>query len=122
MEKAQTAVFKIDSYYRKLLLECYKDEEDAMMTYERTKDEVIAQLLPYALVDNYWWEQESIAMAYFQIHNQILVVKAKTFQKYYHKLMGKKYDYAEFADAKKRAEILKEAQAKYVQKASKKSK
>ena len=88
MEKAQTATFRIDSYYRNLLLECYKDEEDAMMTYERTKDEGIEQLLPYALVNNYWWEQESIAMAYFQIHNQILVVKAKTFQKYYQKLMG----------------------------------
>ena len=117
MSDVGTTVKRIDAYYENLLKECYKDEEDAMATYAQTRDAVIEQLLPYALTNNYWWEQENIAMAYYQIHNQILVVKAKTFQKYYRKLMGKRYDYATFADPKKRQEIINEAEKKYIEKA-----
>lgn len=117
MSDVVEAINRINGYYENLLRECYKDEEDAIATYEQTRDAVVEQLLPYALTNNYWWEKENIAMAYYQIHNQILVVKAKTFQKYYRKLMGKKYDYAAFADPKKRQEIIKEAEAKYIEKA-----
>lgn len=117
MSNVNDAIIRITDYYFNLLKISYRDEEDAMMRYAETRDAVIEQLLPYALEKNYWWEKEDINMAFYQIQNQILVVRAKAFQKYYQKLTGQKYDYSVFSNPEKRAEIIKEARKKMSAKA-----
>lgn len=111
--RLEEAKERIIIYYRELIDESYPDDDEAKEVYKNTLDEVIQQLLPYAMNDNYWWEKNDIDMAYYQIHNKILVVRTKDFEKRYKELMGKKYNYAEFSDPRSRAAILKLAEAKY---------
>ena len=110
--KLEEAKERIIIYYRELIDESYPDDE-AKEVYKNTLDEVMEQLLPYAMDGNYWWEKNDVAMAYYQIHNKILVVRTQDFEKRYKELMGKKFDYMEFADPRNRAAIIKLAETKF---------
>ena len=111
--KLEEAKERITSYYRELIDEIYPDQDEAIEVYKDTLDEVMEQLLPYAMYGNYWWEKNDIAMAYYQIHHKVLVVRGKDFEKRYKELMGKKFDYMEFADPRNRAAIIKLAETKF---------
>ena len=119
MSRVIEAVERISTYYMDLLKKSYRYEADASYAFERTRDDVIDLLLPYALADNYWWEKEDLAMAYYQIQTKILVVKTNTFKKYYKKLMGKKFDQGDFLNPEKRQKIVEESKIQYAKKVGK---
>jgi hypothetical protein len=104
---------RILNHYMKVLSESYADKKEAYSVYYDTYHDVIKELVPYALENNFWWEKNDVKMAYYQMQISTLVVNPKVFKKYYHKLMGSRFDQIAFADPEKRKEILKEADLRY---------
>lgn len=106
---------RILSYYKELIEET--DVKDTGLKnydyYKFTSRDIVERLLPFAKDGNYWWEERSIKMAYYQMKIDILVVPFKDYCEYYKKLMGKEYDYKEMCCVSYREVLLKEADEKY---------
>lgn len=80
---------------------------------DETLPSIVELLMPYALENNYWWEEKSVKMAYYQMRLNDFVVDYNDFTHYYEKLMGKKYDPIDFSTSKKRQEMYEESNKKY---------
>ena len=104
---------RILTHYKKVLSESYQTDNEATSIYLETKHDVVRELLPYALENNYWWENKDVKMAYYQMKVSTLVVSPKAFKKYYHRLMGKHFDPIAFSNPSKRKELVKEAELRY---------
>lgn len=76
-------------------------------------DRVVSELMPYAIDGNFWWEDKSVKMAYYQMKNNVFIVEYNDFIKYYKELMGREYNKEEFNSLEKRKKIYKEADEKY---------
>ncbi len=105
---------RIREYYKGIVYEKYSEEERDVV-YNRTIEDVLVTLIPYAKNDNYWWEEKSEKMAYYQLHTNLFVVRHQDFKKYYHKLMGEKFDSEIFSDGGRLKETLNKAHDRYNQ-------
>ena len=103
---------RIESYFKEYIRDL--DIKDSLIGYtEETIPYIIDLLMPFALENNYWWEEKSVKMAYYQMRLSDFVVDYNDFIKYYEKLMGKKYDPIDFSSSRKRREMYEEANEKY---------
>lgn len=103
---------RIREHYEKLVLENYEPKE-AFSAYNDTVDEVVNKLMPYALNNNFWWEEKSTKMAYYQLQTNIMVVDYYEFMKYYKKLVGHKFEIDKLFDKDSRKKVIEEATQKY---------
>lgn len=103
---------RIRKHYEKLVLENYEPNE-AFSAYNDTVDEVVNKLMPYALSNNFWWEEKSTKMAYYQLQTTIMVVDYYEFMKYYKKLVGHKLEIGKLYDKESRKKVIEEATQKY---------
>lgn len=103
---------RISEYYRELVFSMFSEEE-GLLKYKQNVGDVIDMLLPYAESDNYWWEERSKKMAYYQMKHKLLVVDKEDFSYWYKELMGKDFNIEEFKDDKKRAKLIEESKYRY---------
>lgn len=103
---------RIVEYYKEVLEDTI-EEKERDSHFLKTVDFVVRTLKPYALDNNYWWEENNIKMAYYQMRTNLLVTRPDDFLKNYEKLMGRKYNSLEFMDDDNRLLVFQEADAKY---------
>lgn len=103
---------RIESYFREFVNDIGASVKLNEYT-EETLPHIVELLMPYALENNYWWEEKSVKMAYYQMRLNDFVVDYNDFTRYYEKLMGKKYDPIDFSTSVKRKEMFEEATVKY---------
>lgn len=114
--KTEEAKDRICEYYKNLLKEEYDNVNEASKAYGETISEVLHHLMPYALENNFWWEEKSAKMAFYQLKTNVLVVKFEDFKKYYKKLTGKKLDLGDLQDYECLKKISKLAAKKFEKK------
>lgn len=103
---------RIESYFKEFI-DSMGVSEKITRYKEETLPYIVDLLMPYAIENNYWWEEKSIKMAYYQMRHSDIVVDYKDFIHYYEKLMGKKYDPIDFSTPERRKEIYEESNKKY---------
>ena len=103
---------RIEVYFKEYMSDISNDGQ--LNDYvKETLPSIVELLMPYALENNYWWEEKSVKMAYYQMRLNDFVVDYNDFTRYYEKLMGKKYDPIDFSTSVKRKEMFEEATVKY---------
>ena len=103
---------RIESYFKEFIDNMGVNEKFSRYK-EDTMPYIVDLLIPYAMENNYWWEEKSIKMAYYQMRHSDFVVDYKDFVFYYEKLMDKKYNPIDFSTAERRKAIYAEANKKY---------
>lgn len=108
----ESAEERIISYFVEFVNDINVDSEKDQYIKD-TAPYIVKLLMPYALENNYWWEEKSIKMAYHQMRLSDYVVDYNDFLYYYEKLMGKKYNPLDFASEEEKKNMYKEADKKY---------
>lgn len=109
---------RIANYFLELVSDLNENDKESYL--RQTLPSIVDLLTPYAYENNYWWEERSIKMAYYQLRHNDLVVNYNDFTKYYKELMGKEYNAMDFNTPQKRQKMIEEATIKYNAKKGKK--